>query len=220
MPLNKLNQTLGYQFRDNKYLKDALRHRSMGKQSNERLEFLGDAVLNFVIAAALFHYYPNMKEGELSRLRANLVNGDALAELACELQIGDYLQFGSGELKSGGSGRKSIVADAMEAIIGAIYLDGGFEVCRERILHWFDKRLEEVAFVTQKDPKTRLQELLQMRKQPLPVYSVVSIQGAAHAQTFYVECKVPGLELAAVGVGANKQRAQQNAAEKFLALMG
>lgn len=219
MKLDSLCKNLGYKFKDKNYLRDALRHRSMGKQSNERLEFLGDSVLNFVIAAELFRLYPEIKEGELSRLRANLVNGEALAELANELQIGEYLQFGSGELKSGGPKRKSIIADATEAIIGAIYLDGGIEASKERIVTWFAYRLQTATQSTLKDPKTRLQELLQMCKFPLPIYSVVSIEGAAHAQTFHVECSVPGINERTIGVGPNKRRAERDAAEQFLVKM-
>lgn len=219
MKLDHLSKNLGYTFRDKKHLQDALRHRSMGKHSNERLEFLGDAVLNFVIAAELFRIYPNLKEGDLSRLRANLVNGEVLADLANEFHIGDFIQFGSGELKSGGAKRKSILADTLEAIIGAIYLDSGMEAAQERILTWFAERLPAAAKVVQKDPKTRLQELLQMCKLPLPIYTVISTEGAAHAQTFHVECKVPGIEISAVGIGSNKRTAERNAAEQFLTKM-
>lgn len=216
MKLDQLCNNLGYQFKDRNYLKDALRHRSMGKNSNERLEFLGDSVLNFVIAAELYRLYPAIMEGELSRLRANLVNGETLAELANELQIGEYIQFGSGELKSGGAKRKSIIADATEAIIGAIYLDGGIEASKERILVWFENRLRTATQTTLKDPKTRLQELLQTCKLPLPVYTVVEVHGAAHAQTFHVECSVPGIDAHTTGIGPNKRRAERDAAEKFL----
>ncbi|EKE01673.1 MAG: RNase III, dsRNA [uncultured bacterium] len=212
-----LFEILGYSFQNMKLLERALRHRSMGKVSNERLEFLGDAALNFIIAAELFHRYPDMKEGDLSRLRANLVNGDVLADLAGELHIGDHLQFGSGELRSGGAKRKSIIADATEAIIGAMYLDGGFEVVQRRVLSWFSKRLDEAAGVAQKDPKTLLQELLQMRKIPLPAYTVVSTTGVSHSQVFTIKCAVSGVDEAAIGIGPNKRRAERDAAEKMLA---
>ncbi|EKD45592.1 MAG: hypothetical protein ACD_69C00217G0003 [uncultured bacterium] len=217
MQCEVLSERLGYCFRNLGLLSRALRHRSMGKISNERLEFLGDAVLNFIIAAELFYRYPEMKEGELSRLRANLVNGEVLADLASELYIGDHLQFGSGELRSGGPKRKSILADAMEAIIGAMYLDGGFIVTQRHVLNWFAKRLDDIAGVVQKDPKTSLQELLQMRKSPLPTYVVTNTSGAAHSQIFTVECRVAGLCEASVGVGSNKRVAERDAAEKMLA---
>jgi ribonuclease III len=219
MKFEQLSNNLGYVFQDKNLLKEALRHRSMGKISNERLEFLGDAALNFIIAAELFRLYPEIKEGDLSRLRANLVNGEELAELANELQIGEHIQFGSGELKSGGAKRKSILADTTEAIIGAIYLDGGIDACKERVLTWFNERLLSATQVTQKDPKTRLQELLQMCKMPLPVYDVAKITGVAHAQIFHVECKVAGIEFTTVGVGPSKRVAERSAAAQFLEAM-
>lgn len=215
----ELFEKLGYSFHSLELLERALRHRSMGKISNERLEFLGDAALNFTIAAELYHRYPDMKEGDLSRLRANLVNGDVLADLASELQVGDYLQFGSGELKSGGARRKSILADAMEAIIGAMYLDGGFDAVQRCVVSWFTKRLDEAAGVALKDPKTMLQELLQMRKLPLPIYAVIAATGVSHSQVFTIKCTVFGVNEPTVGVGSSKRRAERDAAEKMLALM-
>ena len=212
----ELCKILGYSFHDLGLLKHALCHRSVGKKSNERLEFLGDAILNFVIAAELFQKYPNMKEGDLSRLRANLVNGDVLAELAREFKLGEYLQFGVGELRSGGAKRNSILADAMEAVIGAIYLDGGFPEVRNCVVNWFAKLLQASAGVAKKDPKTILQELLQMQKLPLPVYTVVTTTGSSHAQVFTVECQVTGVTSKTTGVGPNKRRAERSAAEKML----
>lgn len=217
MQFELLSESLGYHFNNLNLLEHALRHRSMGKPSNERLEFLGDAVLNYVITAKLFNLYPNVEEGDLSRWRANLVKGEVLAELAQDLKLGKYMRFGSGELRSGGPQRKSILADAMEAVIGAIYLDSNIEVCQSRILFWYEKRLQQIAIISQKDPKTRLQELLQVRKLSLPDYKVVSIKGAAHEQIFSIECRVNGLELVTTGVGSNKRSAEQEAAEKFLA---
>lgn len=211
-----LTEKLGYTFKDPELLSRALRHRSMGKISNERLEFLGDAVLNFIIAAEVFYRYPEMKEGDLSRLRANLVNGEVIGELASELQIGQYLQFGSGELRSGGPQRKSILADAMEAIIGAVYLDGGFIVVQHHVLSWFAKLLDAAGGDVQKDPKTRLQELLQMKKSSLPIYTVVDTIGAAHSQIFTVECRVVGVSDVAIGMGTNKRVAEREAAAKML----
>lgn len=219
MRCESLFKNLGYEFRNVGLLNRALRHRSMGKMSNERLEFLGDAILNFVIAAELFYRYPEMKEGELSRLRANLVNGEILSELANELEIGDYIKFGSGELRSGGSKRKSILADAMEAIIGSMYLDGGYSVTQRHVLSWFSKRLNAIGGVVQKDPKTRLQELLQMKKTPLPAYVVAKTSGAAHSQVFTVECRVSGMKEVAVGTGPNKRIAERDAASKMLIML-
>ena len=216
MRCEALSKNLGYCFNNTGLLSRALRHRSMGKLSNERLEFLGDSILNFVIAAELFYRYPEMNEGELSRLRANLVNGEVLSELANELEIGPFIKFGSGELRSGGPKRKSILADAMEGIIGAMYIDGGFSVAQRHVLAWFSKRLKDTGGVVTKDPKTRLQELLQMKKSPLPVYVVTKTTGAAHSQVFTVECRVEGVKDAAVGVGSNKRIAQRDAAVKML----
>lgn len=222
MQFKVLCEKLGYCFNDLGLLSHALRHRSMGKISNERLEFLGDAVLNFIIAAELFYRYPEMREGDLSRLRANLVNGEILADLANELQLGSYLQVGFGDLHSGdgeGIKNKSILADAMEAVIGSLYLDGGFVETQRIVLHWFRKRLDDIAGIVQKDPKTKLQELLQMRKVTLPIYKVVKTVGAAHAQIFTIECRVKGVSDVTFGVGSNKRIAERDAAEKMLRLI-
>ena len=212
----KLCHSLGYTFKNIDLLQHALSHRSTGSRSNERLEFLGDSVLNFVIAAALFDQYPDVDEGELSRLRAYLVNGEILAELSRELNVGEYLYLGVGEFKSGGYRRVSILSDALEAIIGAIYLDSGFEACRKQILQWYDKRFIDLPIVAPKDAKTKLQELLQAKKLPLPKYRVISTKGAAHAQVFHVECEVPFLNQVEVGIGTTKRKAEQNAAELVL----
>lgn len=212
----ELCKILDYSFHDLGLLQHALCHRSVGKKSNERLEFLGDSILNFVIAAELFQKYPDMKEGDLSRLRANLVNGDVLAELAREFRLGEYLQFGVGELRSGGAKRNSILADAMEAVIGAVYLDGGFAEARNCVVNWFAKHLRASAGIAKKDPKTVLQELLQMQKLPLPVYTVVATTGSSHAQVFTIECQVTGVASKTIGVGPSKRRAERNAAEKML----
>jgi len=220
MQYKALFKKIGYCFTNKELLERALRHRSMGKLSNERLEFLGDSVLNFIIAAELFYRYPDIKEGELSRLRANLVNGEVLADLAGELQIGKYLQFGSGELRSGVAKRQSILADAMEAIIGAMYLDGGFSVTQHHVLGWFVTRLNETAGIAQKDPKTCLQELLQMRKLPLPTYIVSDTSGAAHSRIFTVSCRVAGVDDVTTGIGSNKRVAERDAAKNMLAKIG
>lgn len=220
MQYKALFEKLGYCFTNYELLEQALRHRSMGKLSNERLEFLGDSILNFIIAAELFHRYPDIKEGELSRLRANLVNGEVLADLAGELQIGKYMQFGSGELRSGIAKRRSILADAMEAIIGAMYLDGGFSVTQLHVLDWFAARLSETTGIAKKDPKTCLQELLQMRKLPLPVYTVIDTAGSAHSRIFTISCQVSGVDAVTTGVGPNKRLAEQDAAQNMLDKIG
>lgn len=214
---DKLYEKLGYQFQDVSFLEMALTHRSRGIINNERLEFLGDSVLNFSIAEKLFQEYPKLSEGGLSRLRANLVNGDVLAALAKELTINQYLRLGAGEMKSGGLHRKSILANVVEAVIGAIYLDGGMHICRERIMVWFASRLEEIiAQGVTKDPKTRLQEYVQSRKLTLPKYVILKIEGREHNQIFQVECRVVGLSKTAIGEGTSRRRAEQNAAEKLL----
>lgn len=215
----KMAERIGYEFKDSGLLQHALSHRSAsaGKKSNERLEFLGDAVLNFVIGAELFDKHPKLEEGELSRLRAYFVNGEVLAELARELQIGEFIHLGVGEVKSGGERRASILADTMEAIIGAIYLDNGLEKARSIILHWYEKRLKDIPAEAPKDNKTKLQEMLQALKFPLPSYSVIAVHGEPHNQVFHIECKVHGIEQTSIGVGQNKRKAEQNAAELFLA---
>lgn len=217
--IESLCEKLGYHFKNPDLLGDALSHRSFrGNKNNERLEYLGDSALNFVIAAALFQQNIRAREGELSRLRANLVRGDTLTDLAKEFELGKYLRLGAGELKTGGAQRKSILADAMEAVIGAIYLDGGLQACEECILRWYESRLENVETLPDlKDPKTRLQEHLQARKLHLPAYTVLKIEGPAHQQTFTVECQLYGLPNKAIGTGSNRRCAEQKAAEKILA---
>jgi ribonuclease III len=218
--IEKLAQRLGYHFKDPLLLEAALSHRSVGNHNNERLEFLGDSILNFIIAAELYRLYPKAKEGELSRLRASLVNGDTLAALSNEFNIGDYLRLGVGELRSGGFRRQSILADALEAIIGAIYLDADLLTCQERILGWFAKRLQDLSSLDiPKDAKTELQEYLQAHKLPLPEYSILSMQGEAHAQTFNVECRIAGSEFRGVGTGSSRRKAEQQAAKKILELL-
>lgn len=215
--LEKLTQKLGYTFKDQSLLEAALSHRSIGNQNYERLEFLGDAILNFVIAAELFGRYPKAREGELSRLRANLVNGETLAILAKEFKVGECLRLGVGELKSGGFQRQSILADAMEAIIGAIYLDADLKTCQQQIKNWFTSRLDNITnFSVLKDSKTQLQEYLQAQKLPLPEYKILTIEGEAHAQTFNIECRVSGLSHVTAGTGSSRRKAEQQAAQKLL----
>jgi len=219
--LEKLQRRLGYQFEDPERLLLALTHRSHGNQNNERLEFLGDSIVNMVIAEYLYRHFEKAREGQLSRLRARMVKGVTLAEIGREFELGNYLRLGSGELKSGGFRRESILADAVESVIGAIYLDSDFHTCREQILRWFEVRLKKLDLQdTQKDPKTRLQEYLQSRQFPLPLYEVISVDGEAHAQTFNVCCALPSLDLKTSGIGSSRRIAEQEAARNALKQMG
>lgn len=215
---SRLCAALGYTFQRPELLEEALTHRSASACNNERLEFLGDALLSLVIAEYLFQRYPKASEGELSRLRASLVKGEALAKLARHLNLGDVLRLGQGELKSGGAQRESILSDALEALFGAAYLDGGLAACRTLILHLYRESLEELSSASElKDPKTRLQEYQQARQQPLPVYNVLEIHGEPHAQSFMVECAVA--EFRAVAVGNSRRKAEQEAARQVLEQM-
>ncbi|KAB2825653.1 ribonuclease III [Aliivibrio finisterrensis] len=212
--LHRLEKKIGYQFKDENYFKLALTHRSANGTHNERLEFLGDSILSFVIADELYHRFPKVDEGDMSRMRATLVRGHTLAELGREFQLGDYLYLGPGELKSGGFRRDSILADAVEAIIGAIYLDSDTETIRGIILSWYQTRLDSIEpGVSQKDPKTRLQEYLQGRRKPLPTYTVTKIKGEAHNQEFTIECIVAGLDTPVIGKGSSRRKAEQSAAD-------
>ncbi|HCE3220932.1 TPA: ribonuclease III [Vibrio parahaemolyticus] len=216
-PIDKLERKLGYQFKDAGLINLALTHRSANSKHNERLEFLGDSILSFVIADDLYHRFPKVNEGDMSRMRATLVRGHTLAELGREFDLGDYLKLGPGELKSGGFRRDSILADAVEAIIGAIYLDSDIEKVRSIVLSWYNSRLEAIKpGVSQKDPKTRLQEFLQGRRKPLPVYIVTNIKGEAHNQEFTVECEVAGVDKPVIGKGTSRRKAEQAAAETAL----
>jgi len=216
-----LAKKLGLSFQKPQFFTMALTHRSMGANNNERLEFLGDSILGFVIAKKLYELFPNASEGELSRLRASLVNQTSLAEIAREHHLGDYLILGSGELKSGGYRRDSILSDALEAIMGALLNDQGVDGCEAWILGLFAKKLAELDLKnSQKDPKTQLQELMQARKIELPVYELVKMTGAAHEQTFSVKCTVVLTDnLSCVGSGVSRKRAEQDAAEKMLKLI-
>lgn len=220
-PLSRLERQLGYTFQNQELMLLALTHRSFAGRNNERLEFLGDAILNFVAGEALFERFPQAREGQLSRLRARLVKGETLAILARGFNLGDYLRLGSGELKSGGYRRESILADALEALIGAIYLDSGMDQARERVLAWLTNELESLTLVdTNKDPKTRLQEFLQSRGCDLPQYEVVDIQGDPHCRTFYVECRVSLLNEQTCGQGASRRIAEQVSAAAALVALG
>jgi ribonuclease-3 len=207
----------GYQCREPSLLEVALTHRSAGGPNNERLEFLGDGVLNCVVADLLYRRYPGADEGELSRLRARLVRGETLAAVAAALNIGDRLRLGPGELRSGGFRRRSILADALEALFGAIYLDGGFEAARTAIERVITPRLAELAGEPDlKDPKTRLQEYLQARGLALPRYAVEVVEGESHMQRFTVTCTVDALALQGSGQGSSRRSAEQEAAQQVL----
>lgn len=219
--IDELCRKLGYAFSDKKILKRALTHRSYGNENNERLEFLGDSIVNFVIADALHAKFLRAKEGELSRWRATLVNRETLGELGREFDLGRYLFLGQGELKSGGSERQSILSCAMEAIIGAIYLDGGFEAARESVLRWYEPQLRALTKASSfKDPKTALQEYLQQKKQKLlPIYTVEEMTGDAHEQHFIVSCFIENLNKKTIGEGSSRRRAEQASAEAMLGLI-
>jgi ribonuclease-3 len=215
-----LCKKLGLTFNDPQLFVTALTHRSASSQNNERLEFLGDAILGFVIAQALYENFPTAPEGVLSRLRASLVNQSMLAELAREYQIGDYLLLGSGELKSGGFRRDSILSDALEAIIAALFKDQGMDVCQQWVRNLFAEKLQSLSLDNwQKDPKTQLQELMQARKNDLPDYTLLSMSGMAHEQTFQVKCSVPVSSQTCVGTGISRKRAEQSAAQQMLILL-
>lgn len=211
--LETLQSALGHRFARSELLTQALTHRSHGANNNERLEFLGDGVLNCVIGALLYERFPELKEGQLSRLRANLVNQQPLFEIATELELGRHLRLGEGESRSGGATRPSILADALESLLGAVFLDAGFEAARSVVLRVFERRLAEIDPGTHgKDAKTLLQEWLQPRKHGLPTYELIGARGQAHAQTFRVSCRVDVLGLRTEGEGASRKAAEQAAA--------
>lgn len=213
-----LSRKLGLTFNKPQLFVTALTHRSAGANNNERLEFLGDAILGFVIAQKLYDAFPDADEGTLSRLRASLVNESSLAELARKHCVGDYLYLGSGELKSGGFRRDSILSDALEGIIGALFKDQGIVACQEWIGRLFAEKLQDLSADNwQKDPKTQLQELMQAKKMELPDYTLIDMSGLAHEQTFKVKCSVPLIAESCVGVGVSRKKAEQSAAEMMLA---
>jgi ribonuclease III len=208
-----------YRFRQPELLRRALTHRSFGGPHNERLEFVGDAVLNCVVGAALYDRFPALPEGDLSRMRAGLVNKDTLAQVARQLGLGAQILLGEGELKSGGAQRASILADVLEALFGAVFLDGGFDAARDVIVASYADVLRDAdPAVIGKDPKTRLQEWLQARRRPVPEYVVTATRGEAHEQQFTVECRIPGMAIVAAGEGASRRTAEQLAAEAANAL--
>lgn len=217
--LNGLESAIGYRFRDPSLLEQAVTHRSYGRDHYERLEFLGDAALNAVVAEALFRVFPGLPEGDLSRLRANLVCQDQLVSVATELSISRYLRLGEGELKSGGQHRPSILADTVEAIYGAVWQDADFETARQVVLKSFNQRINAIdlkQLPSAKDAKTRLQEWLQARRCPLPVYGTPKVSGAAHAQSFEVLCAITDRQVETRGTGPTRRAAEQQAAELAL----
>lgn len=218
--LARLSKQLGYTFKQQDLLLQALTHRSSKGMHNERLEFLGDSILGFVVAEALFDKFPDHDEGDLTRMRSSLVKGVTLAELGRDFNLGEYLILGPGELKSGGHRRESILEDAIEAIIGAIYLDSNIEQCRVLILNWFEDRLAIIKpGNAQKDPKTRLQEYLQGRKIGLPNYEVVDTTGQSHNQQFTVKCQTEVIPCEVVSKGSSRRKAEQAAAQEVLLLI-
>ncbi len=215
-----LSQRIGYSFSRSSLFDQALTHRSFGKHNNERLEFLGDAILGAVISQILYQRFTNACEGELSQLRVSLVKGLTLAEVARELGVAEHLKLGSGEMKSGGARRDSILADAVEAIIGAIFLDAGIDVCKDRIEDWFSTRLDNLSLETlDKDAKTRLQEHLQGLGHELPIYQLIEATGDDHNQVFTVECLLPDIKQHSPGQGSSRKKAEQAAAENILQQM-
>ena len=215
-----LSKKLGLSFNNPQIFTMALTHRSANSRNNERLEFLGDSILGFVVAQKLYDLFPSASEGVLSRLRASLVNQSSLAELARQHQLGDYLLLGSGELKSGGFRRDSILSDALEAIMGALFKDQGINACQTWIELLFAEKLNDLSLDNwQKDPKTQLQELMQSKKQVLPEYTLITMSGLAHEQMFQVKCSIPLLTDTCVGTGISRKKAEQSAAELMLELL-
>ena len=215
-----LSRIIHYTFQDASLMMMALTHRSFNAQHNERLEFLGDSILSFLIAQELYQRFPKIDEGDLSRLRAQLVKESSLSSIATSMGLGDFIQLGEGELKSAGWRRPSILADTLEAIIGAIYLDAGIEPAHQFVLRFFEKQLNEIdPKLIQKDAKTLLQELLQSQKSDLPIYTVVSIEGEAHSQSFTIECIIKKSNIKTQGIGQSRRIAEQEAASKAYQLM-
>ncbi|MBK9596121.1 MAG: ribonuclease III [Rhodocyclales bacterium] len=221
MSLPSIERAIGYVFSSRSIQDQALTHRSFGAVHNERLEFLGDSVLNCVIAQALYERFSEVREGDLSRLRANLVRQETLAEVAQRLGLGEKLRLGEGELKSGGFRRPSILADALEALFGAVFVDGGFEQARKTILMLYEPFLAHLdPRHSGKDAKTALQEFLQGRRLALPQYQLRATRGEAHAQEFEVECLIPELGISTIGRGPSRRAAEQEAARRAFELTG
>ena len=214
--LVQLQTTLAYQFKNSQLLKQALTHRSFGADNNERLEFLGDALLDLIVGESLFNQHPGADEGNLSRLRSSIVNKSALAGIGREWNLGEHMLLGGGELTSGGRSRDSILADTVEAVVAAVYLDGGLAACRKLVDAWTLEFVRNPEARQTKDAKTRLQEKMQASGHGLPDYQVLAIEGEAHAQSFLVECRVEGLERVHRGRGRSKRAAEQQAALETL----
>ncbi len=215
MDLEGFCHRIGYRFTDFELLRRSLTHRSYGAAHNERLEFLGDSVLNCVVALELYEKFPQLSEGELSRLRANIVNQQSLAAAAQQFAFGNELHLGEGEVRSGGARRPSMLADSVEAVIGAVFLDGGFGAARTVTRKLLGRLLDTIDPATSgKDPKTLLQEYLQGRKLALPQYAVIATRGEAHEQQFQVECVIPELDIRSQGEGASRRNAEQEAARQ------
>jgi len=213
----RLSKKLGYSFNDQSLLIQALTHRSAKGAHNERLEFLGDSILGFIIAETLYEKFPQQNEGDLTRMRSSLVKGVTLAEIARDFNLGEFLILGPGELKSGGHRRDSILEDAVEAIIGAVYIDSDIYTCKDLVLQWFAQRLENIKpGQEQKDPKTRIQEYLQGRKIPLPQYEVINTTGQSHNQEFTVRCVIKELAIEVTTKGTSRRKAEQAAASEVL----
>jgi len=212
---------LDYSFKIEQLKTQALTHKSAGKDNNERLEFLGDSLVNLFIAEAVYTAFPDASEGQLSRLRSSMVKKETLADVARELSLGAALQLGSGELKSGGFRRDSILADALESLIAAIYLDSDFETCRKEVLRWFEAKLKTLSLeAEQKDNKTRLQEYLQSQGKSLPLYELSEAVGKDHDRAFVVQCKIEGVSVQLLGKGSSKKAAEQDAAWQALCNLG
>lgn len=215
-----ISNRIGYAFREPALLRRALTHRSFGADHNERLEYLGDSVVNCLVALELYERFPRLSEGELSRIRANLVNQQALQGIAINMGLGEQLLLGEGEVKSGGAARPSILADAVEAVIGAVAIDGGFPAAQQVVRRLFGENLAAInPGVSGKDAKTRLQEFAQGRGLPLPVYTLLGTHGQAHAQSFEVQCAIADLDIRTEGRGGSRRAAEQDAAGKAMALV-
>ncbi|AKC60689.1 ribonuclease III [Blochmannia endosymbiont of Camponotus (Colobopsis) obliquus] len=218
--INQLQDKLGYIFNQYNLLLQALTHRSASHIHNERLEFLGDSILNYVIANVLYGRFPHVDEGVMSRMRAILVRRNTLAEISREFNVGKCLRLGCGEMKSGGCLRESILADALEALIGSVFLDSNIQTVEKLIILWYNERLEKINLNNkQKDPKTRLQEYLQSLHLPLPVYWIVKVSGESHCQKFTIYCQISKLDYPVIGSGSNRRQAEQDAADKVLKIL-
>lgn len=215
-----MSDLIGHHFSEPSLLKLALCHRSLGANNNERLEFLGDSILNFIVAEKLYHQLQGAREGQLSRLRSQMVKGETLAVIARELNLGEFIQLGEGELKSGGAERDSILADSVEAVLGAIFLDAGLDAAILAVDRWYGDRFSHLSIAdTMKDSKSHLQELLQAKQLPLPDYEVVNIEGEGHAQQFTVRCTIVGLAQAPEGIASSRKKAEKIAAQAVLQLL-